>query len=90
MPFNEIIKEAYVNPTIFRDRGYRFYFFSREERRMHVHVTCDEGEAKFWLEPCVEIADYTGLSERQLNKIEKIVKENANEFKENWKEHFKS
>ncbi|NJN37011.1 MAG: DUF4160 domain-containing protein [Nitrospiraceae bacterium] len=30
--------------------GFRFYFFSREEARMHVHVYCDRGEAKFWLE----------------------------------------
>ncbi|MAC48084.1 MAG: hypothetical protein CMI12_14740, partial [Oceanospirillum sp.] len=24
-------------PTIFSEHGYRFFFFSREESRMHVH-----------------------------------------------------
>jgi len=38
-----------VSPTIFRARGYRFYFFSREESRSHVHVQHETGEAKIWL-----------------------------------------
>ena len=36
-----------MSPTIFRAGGYRFYFFSREEPRMHVHVHHEAGEAKF-------------------------------------------
>ena len=40
-----------MSPTLFRERGYRFFFFSREEARMHVHVYHADGEAKFWLEP---------------------------------------
>ena len=27
-----------MSPTIFREGPFRFYFFSREETRMHVHV----------------------------------------------------
>jgi hypothetical protein len=45
-----------VSPTILRVRGFRFYFFSREERRPHVHVQHADGEAKFWIEPVVELA----------------------------------
>src|SRR2546426_8436204 len=44
-----------VSPTVLRVRGYRFYFFSREEPRPHVHVQHAGGEAKFWLEPQVEL-----------------------------------
>jgi uncharacterized protein DUF4160 len=40
-----------VSPTIFREGGYRFYFFSREEPQPHVHVQHETGEAKIWLEP---------------------------------------
>jgi hypothetical protein len=40
-----------MSPTIFRELGFRFFFFSREEPRIHVHVYCSQGEAKFWVEP---------------------------------------
>jgi len=41
-------------------RGYRFYFFSREEARPHVHVQHATGEAKLWLEPIIEVAHFGG------------------------------
>jgi hypothetical protein len=53
--------EAVLSPTIFRSRGYRFYFFSREEPRPHVHVHHEGGEAEFWLEPTLELARNHGL-----------------------------
>jgi len=52
-----------MSPTVFRESGYRFFFFSREEKRMHVHVISSEGEAKYWLEPEIELSKnhrYTG------------------------------
>lgn len=36
-----------MSPTLFRERGYRFFFISREEARPHVHVYSGDGEAKF-------------------------------------------
>jgi hypothetical protein len=51
-----------MSPTVFREHGYRFYFFSREETRKHVHVYHSNGEAKFWLEPTIELAQNYGLS----------------------------
>ncbi len=35
-----------MSPTVFRYKNYRFFFFSREEKRRHVHVECPEGEAR--------------------------------------------
>ena len=55
-----------MSPTIFREGGFRFYFYSREEPRMHVHAHHAEGEAKFWLEPEIELAENFGLSRRRL------------------------
>ena len=49
-----------------RVRGYRFYFFSREESRPHVHVQHATGEAKIWLKPRVGVAQNYGLSARRL------------------------
>ncbi len=49
-----------MSPTVFREGGFRFYFFSREETRMHVHVQGSDGEAKYWLEPSIELAHILG------------------------------
>jgi hypothetical protein len=67
-----------------RVRGYRFYFFSREENRIHVHVICPDGEAKFWIEPEIELARNYGLNRLQLKEIEGIIEEHCDEFKEAW------
>jgi len=77
-----------MSPTILRIKGYRFYFLSNEEERVHVHITCADGEAKFWLEPLVALAVYHGLNQRRLNEIQKIVEEHKNEIIKAWHEHF--
>lgn len=77
-----------MSPTVFRVKGYRFYFLSNEEDRMHVHITCEEGEAKFWLEPLVSLAVYHGLNPKRLGEIQKIVEERKDEIIEAWKAHF--
>ena len=77
-----------MSPTVFKEKGYRFYFFSREESRMHVHVMCENGEAKFWLEPDIELARNSRLSRMQLREIEQIVEAHGDEIKAAWKKHF--
>lgn len=57
---------------------------------MHVHVTCPDGEAKFWLEPIVALNQHTGLSARTLRELQKLVEEHKNEIVRSWKKHFKS
>lgn len=78
-----------MTPTLFRIKGYRFYFLSNEELRMHVHATCEKGEAKFWLEPIVSLATYVGLKPKQLNEIQKIVENRKDEIIKEWKRHFR-
>lgn len=78
-----------MSPTVFRIKGYRFYFLSNEEKRMHVHVECAEGEAKFWLEPIVSLATYCLENTRKLNEIHKIIEEKKNEIIKEWKKHFR-
>lgn len=79
-----------MSPTIFREKGYRFYFFAREEPRPHVHVYCSDGEAKFWLGPKLEIARKYHLSEVQLKEIEKIIEDHYDELKAAWNDFFGS
>ena len=77
-----------MSPTIFREKSYRFHFFSLEEERMHVHVTCGSGKAKFWMEPEIALAMSQGVPTHELAKIEKIVKEHRDEIENAWREHF--
>jgi hypothetical protein len=77
-----------VSPTVLREGGFRCYFFSREEERMHVHVYHAEGEAKFWLEPQIEIAANYGLSRRRLAAALHLVQEHGDEIRDAWKAHF--
>ncbi len=79
-----------MSPTIFRDGSFRFYFFSREEPRIHVHVTCPDGEAKFWLEPAVALAQNHGLSDQQVRAAQRLVEEHIGEIRSAWTKHFGS
>jgi hypothetical protein len=77
-----------MSPTIFREKGYRFYFLSNEENRIHVHVTCEDGEVKFWLEPIISLATYYGLNSRTLNQVQELIEEHQDEILKAWQTHF--
>jgi len=77
-----------MSPTILRVGSYRFFFNSREESRVHVHVATPEGLAKFWLEPIVALANYHGLKSRELREIEALVREHEDDFRSAWRRHF--
>ena len=77
-----------MSPTVFRQGPYRFFFFSREEPRPHVHISCPDGEAKFWIDPAAELAHNKGLNKRQLAELSKLVQERRNEIHQAWQDHF--
>lgn len=78
-----------MSPTVFQWEGYRFFFLSREEERMDVHVRREDGEAKFWLEPEVDLAQNCGLSPGQISETLECVRERKDEISEAWDKHFK-
>ena len=57
---------------------------------MHVHVLCADGEAKFWLEPKILLANHFRLKSSALTEIEKIIEEHFDEICKAWKKHFRS
>jgi hypothetical protein len=79
-----------MSPTIFTRDGFRFYFFSREETRMHVHVQHPDGEVKVWLEPGIEIAWNHGLGAHRLAFVLRLVREHEDEIRKAWSAHFES
>ncbi len=79
-----------MSPTVFNYRNYRFFFFSREESRKHIHISSPEGEAKFWLEPVIALDCSFDLTSRQLKEIQNVVEERKDEIIKAWHKHFKS
>ena len=55
---------------------------------MHVHVQSNSGEAKFWLEPDIKIAQNHGLSMKELNEAYNLIEEHTNEIRAAWQQHF--
>jgi len=77
-------------PTVLRSGPYRIYFFSHEPNEPpHVHVDRDDQSAKFWLNP-VSLAGNYGFAARELNLIERILRDNEPQLLKAWNEHFRA
>lgn len=76
-----------MSPVFRREDGYCFKIFSNEEERRHIHVVKAECEAKFWLEPFVELAENYGFNNKELKKITKLLERYGDEFKRQFTEH---
>jgi hypothetical protein len=79
-----------MSPTVLKYKGYRLFFFSAEESRMHVHVVSNGAESKFWIEPNIELAVNNGFSTIEINELGKIIKENESKIRSSWSKHFDS
>ncbi len=55
---------------------------------MHVHVHCADGEAKFWLEPTIELAQNLDLNNRQIRTVRSLIEAHEHEIRAAWKRHF--
>ena len=76
-------------PTVKSIGPLKFFFWSAEGHEpMHIHVERDDKMAKYWLEP-VAYASSHGFSVRELNRIERLVVENRDDFVKAWNEHFR-
>jgi hypothetical protein len=53
-----------------------------------VHVQHANSEAKFWIEPTVELQANYGLKPKQIAEVEHLVEENLNEIRAAWAKHF--
>ena len=78
-------------PTIFVERGFRFFFYSNEgspREPMHVHVSKDGKEAKFWLKPEVQLAYNEGYDGRTLRELIELVRAHRARIEGAWNEFF--
>ena len=76
-------------PTVLREGGYRFFFFSREgQEPAHVHVDQAARFAKFWLTP-VAVAHTHGFRSSELTALTRLVITHRAFFEEKWNEHLR-
>ncbi len=67
-------------PTVYRYRGYRFFFYMADHYEPpHIHVEKADAAAKFWLSP-IALAFNAGFTQRQLGGIEKVVARETGHF----------
>ncbi|HVZ84949.1 MAG TPA: DUF4160 domain-containing protein [Terracidiphilus sp.] len=79
-------------PEVFRERGFRFFFYSNEgspREPAHVHVEKENREAKFWLHPEVRVAYNDGYDARTLRELLEIVEANRDRIERAWNEFFR-
>jgi hypothetical protein len=78
-------------PVVFRERGFRFFFYSNEgspREPLHIHVEKDNVEAKFWLRPAVQVAYNDGYDARTLRVLQSLVEANRDRIVRVWNEYF--
>jgi hypothetical protein len=78
-------------PLVFRWKGFRFHFFSNEgdpREPIHIHVAKEGADAKFWLQPEVNVAYNKGFNAPTLSALSRIVEERREEIERAWDEHF--
>ena len=70
-----------------QEDGFTFKIYSNEEERKHIHVVKAGCEAKFWLEPQIELATNYGFDSKDLKKIKELVERYGNDFKQQFAAH---
>jgi hypothetical protein len=75
-------------PALLRVGGYRFFFYSLENREpAHVHVAQAGRYAKVWLDP-IALASNRGFRSHELTTIRHLVEQNRELFLEKWNAYF--
>ena len=74
-----------MSPKFRQEDGFKIY--SNEEERKHIHVVKAGCEAKFWLEPQIELATNYGFDSKDLKKIKELVERYGNDFKQQFAAH---
>ncbi len=78
-------------PTVLRIANLRFYFFSMEGPRPHIHVGLHTGakvpQIKIWLDT-LEVAYLKGFSKKAEKQIVNFVKQNHELLLNSWEDYF--
>ena len=62
-------------PTVLRKNGFEFFFWSNDHSPAHIHVFKAGGEAKFNLEPLVELVYTRRMKVADISQAQRLVKQ---------------
>lgn len=76
-------------PTVFTAYGLRFYFYSNEHGKIHVHIQKKSGSpnAKIEVEPLMVITNPV-FNKSELKKILEVIEDRKEDIENAWKYHF--
>ena len=75
-------------PTVFREKGYRFFFFMADRYEPpHIHIQKESDAAKFWLDP-LELSFNDGFKNHELGEIRRIIEAHMDELLAAWHSRF--
>jgi Domain of unknown function (DUF4160) len=75
-------------PVVFRWRGHRFLFYSKEiGEPPHIHVLKDGKQLKVWLDS-MGVARNAGFAPHEVNDILRVVGQQHTNFLEAWNDYF--
>jgi len=74
-------------PTIFKENGYRFFFFSDEHSPQHIHIEKGDSYARIEIET-LKVTNNYNLNSKELKKLVSLVLANKNKLKEAWDDYF--
>jgi len=77
-------------PTVLTLLGMRFYYWAREHEPVHIHVKKGGAEARFVIEPDVELTDNMGFKPHELAIAEEVIRDNREYMIEHWNLFFKN
>jgi hypothetical protein len=75
-------------PTVLRLLGMRFFYWSSEHEPIHVHFIKGDAEARFALEPEIEMTENFGFKPHELAIAEEVIRDNRDYMIEHWKLYF--
>lgn len=77
-------------PIVFRQDGFRFFFYSNEgDPREPVHIKKAGAEAKFWVSDDISLERSNGFDARTLRRLAVIVEEHRPQIESRWNEYFR-
>ena len=74
-------------PTLLKSGGFTFYmvmFDCRESRHVHASRGDRRAAAKRWLDPVVELVTAGRYNDREIARVERLVRENLTLLRSRW------